>query len=138
MFCCIPDAHEEFNFVRRMLSKFACFRNKNPYIRCFLTVLITLCMQFMINLLCPVFTNNLLPYCPTNFNELLIKIFVVEIVILFFNMVLYSICKSSTNPYFRFTMIILSIALIIYQKFYNSCATLLVIFSLSKEVKQLY
>ena len=128
----------ESNFVRNMLSKFACFRRKNSYIQCLMIVPITLFMQIVINQFCPILINNLLPYSPTNFKELMILLFVVEIVICFINMGLLSTLNISTNLCFRFTMAVFCVILSTYLKFYNTCATINAVFIILEELKQLY
>ena len=118
-----------------LLMKFSCYRNKNRYIRCFMTLLIILLiMQILINWFCPLFTNNLLPFGPCSFYELFVQIFVVVIII----MILLLYLNFSTKSCHFNTAMVLSIIVIIYLMFYNSCATLNLIFSMLKELKQLY
>ena len=129
----------QFNLVYHLLLKFACFQSKHPYIRCVMIVLNTLLiMQILIDWFCPMFDNNLLPYSPRSFYELFIQLFVVEIILWFIETILEFFFDFFTNRCYRLTMIILYIILSICLMFYNTCATLNVIFIMLKDLEQLY
>ena len=114
-----------------LLMKFACFRNKNRYIRCFMTLLIILLiMQILINWYCPAFTNNLLPFDPRSIYELFVQLFVVQGILWFIEMIF--------NQCYSYIMKVLIKILVTYLVFYNTCATLKVIFIMLKKLEQLY
>ena len=118
-----------------LLMKFSCFRNKNRYIRCFMTVLvILLTMQILNSWFCPVFTNNFQLYIPRSCFELFVQFFVIAIIICLTGVISLSLLKFSINSYCLYTNIVLSIILIIYLIICNTCSTLNVIFEMLKEL----
>ena len=125
----------EFIIFQSLLVNFPGFQGINSYIRWFMTVVITLLMQFLIKMFCPVFTNNLLPYSPTNVEELMTLIFVVVIIVCFIMMVVSLLLTFSTNRCCHYTKRVLSTILCIYLKFCITCATFNVIFIMLKELK---
>ena len=65
----------EFIIFQSLLINLPGFQGIDSYIRWFMTVVITLLMQFLIKMFCPLVTNNLLLYSPTNVLELMTLIF---------------------------------------------------------------
>ena len=124
----------QFNLVHLSLLKFSCYRRNPFHNQCFMTMLITLLIitEILIDWISPVFVKNLLPYSPCTCFELFIQLFVVAIIVFFIELYLCSLLNFSDNRCYCYTMIFLGIILSICLMFYNTCATLNVIFIMLK------
>ena len=71
--CTSVHITHEFILFQYLLMNISGFQGIDSNIRCFLTLLSTLFMQFVNYLFCPVFTNNLIINTPTNFKERMVE-----------------------------------------------------------------